>query len=99
MSKFNCWICGKEHDYCPTCEKTHGWKYVACCHEHYQIHMAIEEYRSGVLSKEEVTKMLDGACGVKAANDLSWMLPHVEKGIREIIGEKPVIIKKDKKNK
>lgn len=50
--------------------------------------MAIEEYRSGVLSKEEVVKMLDEACGVKAVNDLSWMLPHVEKGIREIIGEK-----------
>ena len=61
--------------------------------------MAIEEYRGGVLSKEEVAKTLNEACGVKATNDLSWMLPHVEKGIREIIGEKPVNIKKDKKNK
>ena len=88
-NKVECWVCGKEHDYCPTCGQTHGWRYVADTIEHYQIHMTIEEYRSGVLTKEQAIEVFADKCGVHANDDLSWMLPHVEKGVREIIGEKP----------
>lgn len=87
-NKVECWVCGKEHDYCPTCGQTHGWRYVADTIEHYQIHMTIEEYRSGVLTKEQAVKVFADKCGVHANDDLSWMLPHVEKVVREIIGEK-----------
>jgi hypothetical protein len=87
-NKVECWVCGKEHDYCPTCGQTHGWRYVADTIEHYQIHMTIEEYRSGVLTKEQAIEVFADKCGVHANDDLSWMLPHVEKGVREIIGEK-----------
>jgi len=52
------------------------------------VHMAIEEYRSGVLTKEQAIEAFAEKCGVHANDDLSWMLPHVEKGVREIIGEK-----------
>lgn len=83
-----CWVCGKEHEYCPTCGQTHGWRYVADTVEHYQIHMTIEEYRNGVLTKEQAIEVFADKCGVHANDDLSWMLPHVEKGVREIIGEK-----------
>jgi hypothetical protein len=83
-----CWVCGKEHEYCPTCGQTHGWKYVADTVEHYQIHMTIEDYRCGVLTKEQAIEVFADKCGVHASDDLSWMLPHVEKGVREIIGEK-----------
>lgn len=83
-----CWVCGKEHEYCPTCGQTHGWRFVADTMEHYMVHMAIEEYRSGVLTKEQAIEAFAEKCGVHANDDLSWMLPHVEKGVREIIGEK-----------
>lgn len=87
-NKVECWVCGKEHDYCPTCGQTHGWRYVADTIEHYQVHMTIEEYRSGVLTKEQAIEIFADKCGVYANDDLSWMLPHVEKVVREIIGEK-----------
>jgi hypothetical protein len=87
-NKVECWVCGKEHDYCPTCGQTHGWRYVADTIEHYQVHMTIEEYRSGVLTKEQAIEIFADKCGVHANDDLSWMLPHVEKVVREIIGEK-----------
>lgn len=83
-----CWVCGKEHEYCPTCGQTHGWRFVADTIEHYMVHMTIEEYRSGVLTKEQAIEAFAEKCGVHANDDLSWMLPHVEKGVREIIGEK-----------
>ncbi len=87
-NKVECWVCGKEHDYCPTCGQTHGWRYVADTIEHYQIHMTIEEYRSGVLTKAQAIEVFADKCGVHANDDLSWMLPHVEKVVREIISEK-----------
>lgn len=83
-----CWICGKEHDYCPNCGQTYAWKYIADVREHYLIHMTIEEYRSGSITKEEAIDKFAEKCGVHANDDLSWMLPHVEKGVRDIIGEK-----------
>ena len=50
--------------------------------------MTIEEYRSGVLTKEQAIEAFAEKCGVHANDDLSWMLPNVEKCVREIIGEK-----------
>lgn len=38
-------------------------------------------------------------CGVHANDDLSWMLPNVEKGVREIIGERTRATKNTKKSK
>ena len=86
--KVECWVCGKEHDYCPTCGQTHGWRYVADTMEHYMVHMTIEQYRSGVFTKEQAIESFAEKCDVHANDDLSWMLPNVEKGVREIIGEK-----------
>lgn len=89
MSKqIECWVCGALHDYCPTCGQTHGWRFVADTIEHYMVHMTIEEFRSGVLTKEQAIETFAEKCGVHANDDLSWMLPNVEKCVREIIGEK-----------
>lgn len=95
----NCWICGKEHEYCPACDRVHGWKYVADTHEHYQIYMTIEDYRKGCISKEEATRILSDTCNVSAENDLSWMLSNVEKGVREIIGDRTPTAKEKPKFK
>ena len=92
-----CWVCGAEHEYCDVCGKTHGWKYVADTQEHYRIYMTIEEYRKGILSKEEAASRLSEYCNVNANDDLSWMLPNVEKGVREIIGDKEVVLEKNNK--
>lgn len=90
MSKnlIDCWLCGAEHEYCPTCGQTHGWKYMACTREHYQILMTKREYEDGVFTKEQAISEFENY-GVKAESDLSWMIPEVEKEIRDIIGEKP----------
>lgn len=100
MSKqIECWVCGALHDYCPTCGQTHGWRFVADTMEHYMVHMTIEEYRSGVLTKEQAIEAFAEKCGVHSDDDLSWMLPNVEKSVREIIGEKNKISKTTKKSK
>ena len=92
-----CWVCGAEHEYCDVCGKTHGWKYVADTREHYHIYMIIEEYRKGILSKEEAASRLSEYGNVNANDDLSWMLPNVEKGVREIIGDREVVSEKNNK--
>lgn len=97
--QIECWVCGALHDYCPTCGQTHGWRYVADTMEHYMVHMTIEDYRGGVLTKEQAIERFADKCGVHANDDLSWMLPHVEKGVREIIGEKEKNTKTTKKSK
>lgn len=95
-SMVKCWVCGKEHEYCDVCGKTHGWRYVADVVEHYIIYICIEEFRRGVLTREEATERLADKCKVRAEDDLSWMLPNVEKGVREIIGERHQKIVKKK---
>ena len=97
--KFSCWICGKEHEYCPDCNRTHAWKYVACCYEHYQIHLILDQYVTGVYSKEEAAKAFEDVTNVRAEEDLSWMKPGIEKTTREIIGEKEKPLKTTKKSK
>ena len=95
--QIECWVCGKLHDYCPTCGQTHGWRYVADTMEHYMVHVTIEQYRSGVFTKEQAIESFADKCDVHANDDLSWMLPHVEKSVREIIGEKAKPTKTTKK--
>lgn len=82
-----CFVCRKEHDYCPTCDKTHGWKYFACSHEHFQIYIAMLNYTAGTVSKED-TKEIFNNMGITADSDLSDIIPEVEQGIRAVIGEK-----------
>lgn len=91
-----CWLCGALHDYCPTCGQTNGWKFKADTREHYQILTIKEAFESGVFDKDKAVAEF-ALHDVKAENDLSWMIPEVEKEIRAIIGEKPV--KTTKKSK
>ena len=88
MSKMlKCWVCGKLHEYCPTCDRVHGWKYVADTHECYQIYMTLSEAQSGVMTKKDTIEAFANL-GIRAENDLSWLRPHIERAIREIIGKK-----------
>lgn len=101
MSKrklLECWLCGKEHEYCSVCNDRHGWKYMADTREHYQILMVKKNYEDGVFSKEEAIAAF-AEYGVVAENNLSWILPEVEKDIRQIIGGKPVKATNAKKPK
>ena len=63
------------------------------------VHMTIEQYRSGVFTKEQAIESFAEKCNVHVDDDLSWMLPNVEKGVREIIGEKQRNTKTAKKTK
>lgn len=98
--KIKCWVCGALHDYCPTCGQTHGWRYVADTIEHYQLYITLEDYHSGVITKEQAAKIFAEKCGVRADDDLSWMYPVIEKRVREIIGDKgKEIVKTTRKSK
>ena len=94
--KVECWVCGKEHDYCPTCGQTHGWKYVADTPKCYQIYITLSDAQSGALPRKDAVETFANL-GINAEDNLSWLRPHIEKGIREIIGEKEKPTKTTKK--
>ena len=96
--KLKCWICGTEHDYCPTCGETHGWKYVADRPSCYQIYMTLESFNSGTMNQREAIEAF-AENDVCVNSDLSWMLPQIEKKVRNIIGEKKKETKTIKKTK
>lgn len=85
--EIECWICGKKHEYCPTCEKMGGWRRVADTPKCYQIYITLKDYEAEVISKGEAAVQLKRE-DVFSSADLSWMLPSVEKAIRNIVGEK-----------
>lgn len=97
--KLKCWVCGTEHDYCPTCGQTHGWKYVADKIECYTLYMTVEDYKAGLKTKDEAIEILNNKCNIYAEDNLSWLLPHIEKDVRSIIGEKKKTINTTKKEK
>ena len=71
---------------------------MADTHEHYQILMTKRYFEEGVFSKEEAIAVFE-KCGVKREDNLSWMIPEVEKEIRGIIGQKTQKEKPERKNK
>jgi hypothetical protein len=88
-TKPKCFVCGKEHDYCPTCSKTHGWKFFACTHEHFQIYITITDYVAENITKEEAKERFKNI-GITAETDLSDLIPVVANKVRSIVGEKKV---------
>lgn len=95
MTEMNrCTVCGKLYNYCPNCKKYHSWKFYTDTAEHYQIHIILDNYRSKIYTKEDAVKAFEHF-GIVSESDLSYMLPEVEKDVREIIGEK----RQSKKNK
>ena len=80
-----CWLCGAEHEYCPTCGESNGWKYMADTREHYQILLLKRECESGVIPKEDAIKSF-ATYGITADADLSCIEPNVEREIRDIVG-------------
>jgi hypothetical protein len=49
--------------------------------------MTLSEAQSGVMTKKDAIEAF-ASLGIRAENDLSWLRPHIERAIREIIGEK-----------
>ena len=98
MSKVTCWICGKQHEYCPVCHQSNGWKYVADTPEHYQIYLVLHEFEESIITKDEATERF-AELGITAEANLSWVIPAVEEQIRGIIGKKLKEVKSSKKSK
>lgn len=81
-----CFVCGKKHEYCPTCGQTHGWKFFACDYEHYQIYQIILHYDNRDYTAEESVEAL-AHLGYTAESDMSDLFPVVECKLRQIISE------------
>jgi hypothetical protein len=84
--KTNCWICGKEYNYCPNCEEYGSWRATACTSEHYQIHEVITEFREKVIDEKEATQLLSNI-GITADSDLNNLLPSITASIKDIIAK------------
>lgn len=84
--KTNCWICGKEYNYCPNCEEYGSWRATACTSEHYQIHEVITEFREKVIDEKEATQLLSNI-GITADSDLNNLLPSITAWIKDIIAK------------
>ena len=82
--KTNCWICGREYNYCPNCEEYGSWRATACTSEHYQIHEIITELHEKVIDEKEATQLLSNI-GITADSDLNNLLPSVTARIKDII--------------
>lgn len=98
-----CIICGKQYTYCPNCANTHGWRFYTDSYEHYQIYMAITQYKDGFMTKEDARTILNGL-GIKSNSDLSNLKSNIAEYISKIITveEKPeskTVLKKSRKSK
>lgn len=87
MSKYHCWICDKEYDYCPHCKRYETLKSKTCSGEHYQIHIILQEFREGVLTKAQAKKKFNNI-GIDKESDFSNMIPAVAKDIKKILNIK-----------
>lgn len=98
-----CKICGEQYNYCPNCANTHAWKFYACTHEHYQIHMILDGYKAKVYSKDQACEQFE-RIGITASSDLSNLLPEISDFIKKIVTveeetKEKTVIKTTKKSK
>lgn len=82
-NKRQCWICGKEYEYCYKCNKLNSWKLTACSRTHFQIVNILDEYRGGVLSPEQAVEKFNNI-GISKIDDLGDILPAVKRDIAAI---------------
>ena len=89
-----CKICTTTFDYCPTCAvKPSVFKKAGYCSEEcYHISMAIQEYKGGVISAEDVMLTLE-SCGINTKE----LQPKIEEFYLDILDmATPVIETEDK---
>lgn len=83
--KRNCWICGKEYEYCPSCEARGTWKSKACSPEHYQLIQISRDYNEKVIDEKEAAQLYANI-GITADSDMNF-LPAVAAQIKDIIAK------------
>lgn len=79
-----CWICGKEYNYCPHCPRYEQWQSNSCSTEHYQINLILGELREGVINESEAKVRFDNI-GINEDYDFSQLLPSVARDIQKNI--------------
>lgn len=103
-----CKICGGKYNYCPNCAGTNAWRFYADTHEHYQIHLILNNFKAGVYTKAQACEKFE-ELGITADSDLSNLLPEISDYIKKIVAvetkikEKPdeekTVLKKSRKSK
>ncbi len=92
-----CIVCGKKYNYCPSCGKTHAWKFYTDTRQHYQIYMTIEELNAKIFTIGEAKIALENI-GINSDTDLSEFKPSVANQINKIVNYKEdKLIKTNKK--
>ena len=98
-----CKICGNIYNYCPHCAGTNAWRFYADTHEHYQIHLILNNYKAGMYTKAKACKMFE-ELGITINSDLSNFLPEISDFIKKIVTveedtKEKTVISKTKKSK
>lgn len=79
--KRRCRVCGKEYEYCYSCEKIHSWRSIADTVEHYYILCVLMEY--------QVNHDADSAFNALKRRgvdfcDIENFLPGIQKLLKEV---------------
>lgn len=85
MANTWCRICGKKYTVCPVCEsaKTRTpWRIITDTAEHYQIWLAVSQYKSGIIDKQVAKEILENV-GLNE-EELKTFIPAVQETIAAI---------------
>lgn len=85
-----CWICGKQYEYCYKCDKVNSWKLSACSRVHFQINTILNEYRGKVLTILEAKEKFNNI-GIVTEDELIDLLPAVKADVMKIINHSGTI--------
>ena len=80
-----CIICGTEYNACNNCKRIGNWRAVCDTEVHYKIHIMINEYRNGRMSKNEAATILNQLR--ISRSDARQFLPVVADMLKQILTE------------
>lgn len=80
-----CVICGEAYPYCPSCSRTHAWKFYTDTHEHYQIYMIIDDFNKKAIDTKKAKEMFENI-GITSETNLDNLKPVIKEQIKKIVG-------------
>lgn len=85
MAENWCRVCGNKYKVCSSCEnvrKRTPWRVITDTAQHYQVWLAVNQYQSGLITKQEAQEVLKRS-GV-SKKDIKTFIPSVRALIQEI---------------
>jgi hypothetical protein len=93
-----CAICGKEYNYCPSCEQHKGYRYYADTPECFQVFLILQDIREGIINETEAVERFNHI-GITLDYDFTQMISSVATDVKRILGGGSEVKPKEKKTK